>query len=57
MGSNMKVLHIHFYMNNKQRIGEKRLGAEATRMGKLWSMLEHFWSILELKIEDPGCQA
>jgi hypothetical protein len=47
MGSNKQFLHIQFYMNNKQRIGEKSLGAEARRLGEFWSMLEHFgafWS-------------
>jgi hypothetical protein len=41
-------------MNNKKRTREKRMGVEARRLGKFWSILEYFWRILELNIEEPG---
>jgi hypothetical protein len=50
-------LHIEFYMNNKQRAEKKSIGDRERRLGNSWSMLEHFLSILELNIEEPGCQA
>jgi hypothetical protein len=39
------------------RVGKKRTGAREGRLGEFWSMLEHFWSVLELEIEELGCQA
>jgi hypothetical protein len=44
-------------MNNKQRARKKSTGEKIRRMGEFWSMLEHFWSILEIEDEDPGCTA
>jgi len=42
-------------MNNKQRAGKKSIGARARKLGELWSMLEKFWSVLEINIEESGC--
>jgi hypothetical protein len=44
-------------MKNKKRIGEKSMEAGAISLGEFWSMVENFWSILELEFEDPSCQA
>jgi hypothetical protein len=38
-------------MNNKGEQGKRAPRARARRLGKFWSMLEHFWSILELKLK------
>jgi hypothetical protein len=31
------------------------IGAKPRMMGEFWSMLEHFWSIMEPNIEEPSC--
>jgi hypothetical protein len=56
-GENRQFFTFSFGMNNKERAGKKSTRARARRLGEFWSMLEHFWSILELEIEEPGCQA
>jgi hypothetical protein len=43
-------------MNKKQRAGKKSTRFKERRMGEFWSMLELFWRLLELNIEDSGCQ-
>jgi len=57
MGENKQFFTFSFGMNNKQRARKKSIGARPRRLGELWSMLEQFWSILELEIEEPGFQA
>jgi hypothetical protein len=44
-------------MNNKQRIEGRSAEARAKRRANYGSILKRFWSILELKIEEPGCKA
>jgi hypothetical protein len=56
-GGIMQFFTFIFGMNNKQGAGKKSTGARPGRLGNFRSMLEHFLSILELKIEEPGCQA
>jgi hypothetical protein len=44
-------------MNNKGREGKKDTKARAGRLGEFWRILENFWSVLEIEIEEPGFQA
>jgi hypothetical protein len=57
IGENRQFFKFNFGINNKGRARKKNMEAKERRLGKFWSMLEHFWSILELNIEEPGCQA
>jgi hypothetical protein len=49
------LFHIDFGMNTRKE--KNSIRARPRRLGKFWSMLERFWSILELKIEESCCQA
>jgi hypothetical protein len=43
---------------HEQQVERRKESLELEKHGgKLWSMLEHFWSVLELNTEEPGCQA
>jgi len=43
-----------FGMNNKQREEKKSIGARERKMGELCRMMENFWSVLDMKTEEPG---
>jgi hypothetical protein len=43
-------------MNIKQRVGKKNTRDRERRLGDFMSMLEGFWSVLELEIEKLGCR-
>jgi len=43
-------------MNNKQRARKYDTRVRTIRKGEFRIMLDFFWSVLEMEIEEPGCQ-
>jgi hypothetical protein len=56
MGSNKQFFTLSFYMNNKKK-REEELGRWNNKARQFLEHVGEFWSILELEIEEPGCQA
>jgi hypothetical protein len=56
-GGIRQIFTLSLVMNNKERVGKKSTGTRARGLDEFLGMLECFWSVQVLKIEEPGCQA
>jgi hypothetical protein len=56
-GENKQIFTLSFGMKRKRENRKNNTGTRARKMDELWSMLEHFWIIHELNIEETCCQA